>query len=169
MPKISIAPSEAWSRTKLLSSLSDHFLSPPNDLHHSSNIWIWGDTEVRCPSDRSTSVGKERSAHSEVPWRRTLDLSKEVFKLDQWRPGRTCRCTMRLTAWTNSAKKLEITSSIARWPGALRLPRTMKLGCIQRKKDNCKNVMLEFVHIGRRQGSKCWDIQAGATAKMSRP
>ena len=70
-------------RIKLLSSLSDHFLSPPNDLHHSSNIWIWGDTEVRCPSDRSTSVVKERSAHSEVPWHRTLDLSKEVFKLDQ--------------------------------------------------------------------------------------
>ena len=69
-------------RIKLLSSLGP-FLSPPNDLHHSSNIWIRGDTEVRCPPDRSTSVGKERSAHSEVPWRRTLDLSKEVFKLDQ--------------------------------------------------------------------------------------
>ena len=51
-----------------------------NDRNHSSDIWIRGDDSL---PDRSTCFGKERSTHNEVPWHRSLDLSKENFKLDQ--------------------------------------------------------------------------------------
>jgi len=57
-------------------------LSPvfPNDRNHSSNIWVRGDDSL---PDRSTWFGKDRPAHSEVPWHRSLNLSKENFKLDK--------------------------------------------------------------------------------------
>ena len=70
-------------RMSLLSSFSGHFLPPPTTSITppiSGYGMMW---EVRCLPDRSTRIGKERPAHSEVPWHRTLDLSKEIFKLDQ--------------------------------------------------------------------------------------